>query len=528
MPCPHFQITICSRGKGGSAVVSAAYNSGEKLFCEYDDHTKNYIKKKDEVIAKGILLPEHAPRKFYNRETLWNSVESAEPNYNSQLARKIILALPKELSDEDNKKLLREYCNTEFVSNGMIVDYAIHRPPSNPDNIHAHILLPMRAVDENENWMPKCHKQYPSDREGKPLLDKNGKQKSRKVPTTDWDNQGNAEKWRTDWGNLQNEYLERAGLAERVCMDSFEKQGKEEYPTVHMGQAVCALEARGIETDIGSFNRMIQEINRLIKSIAEQLKKLTKHFSEVNHTTKQLDLEPKELRVFDLCRIKFNERQKAREDWKYPNNAELHDLHKMSGIFLVLDKNNISTIPELEKYLVETRPKLKELQNSKKSLSRKKARVDGIIKHAERKKELESIYKKAHSFGFGRKKYIEQHRAELEEWETCDRYLKVNLKGETYQPKALKLEELELDLELGKILQQIKYLKEDLDLMSYAKYLIRDYIPELTPPKEPLSEEQKTERRESVRARLQEKKKIVNEYNNELHMPERNHIEKKR
>lgn len=104
----------------------------------------------------------------------------------------------------------------------------------------------------------------------------------------------------------------------------------------------------------------------------------------------------------------------------------------------------------------------------------------------------------------------------------------MNLKGETYQPKALKLEELELDLELGKILQQIKYLKEDLDLMSYAKYLIRDYIPELTPPKEPLSEEQKTERRESVRARLQEKKKIVNEYNNELHMPERNHIEKKR
>ena len=39
MPCPHYDISIVSRANGGSAVVRAAYQSGEKLFSEYDPST---------------------------------------------------------------------------------------------------------------------------------------------------------------------------------------------------------------------------------------------------------------------------------------------------------------------------------------------------------------------------------------------------------------------------------------------------------------------------------------------------------
>jgi len=35
MPCPHNQISIVQRSQRQSSVAAAAYQSGEKLFCEY-------------------------------------------------------------------------------------------------------------------------------------------------------------------------------------------------------------------------------------------------------------------------------------------------------------------------------------------------------------------------------------------------------------------------------------------------------------------------------------------------------------
>lgn len=509
MPCPHFRISICSRGKGGSSVASAAYNSGESLFCEYDQHTKNYTYKHEEVVAKSILLPENAPREYLDRQELWNSVENAEPNYNSQIARKIIIALPKELSDEENIKLVKEYCEKEFVSQGMIVDFAIHRPPGNPDNIHAHILMPMRALDENGKWLPKCRKEYLFFENGSPIIGKNGKQKTRKISVTNWDNRDNAEKWRTDWGKIQNNYLENAGRQERVSMDSFEKQGKEEYPTVHLGQAVCAMEARGEETYLGSYNRLIQEINRLIRQISNMIKKISSQLSEVKEQSRQLDLNPDNLRVFDLCQMEFENRMKERETWQYPNGAALKDLQKEAAIFARLNYNNISTISDLDKFLDTKKNDLNELRNQKKSISRQISKIEGIISHAERKKELDEVYKKAHTPGFGKKKYIAEHASELSEWETCNKYLRINLHDEDYNPKALKSEQERLQCKLTDIVNKTNSLKEELDLMSYTRYIIKDYIPELVSDNKTITESQRTEKKESLREKLREKQDNV-------------------
>ena len=41
MPCPHNEITIVQRSQRQSAVAAAAYQSGEKLFCEYDQQVKD-------------------------------------------------------------------------------------------------------------------------------------------------------------------------------------------------------------------------------------------------------------------------------------------------------------------------------------------------------------------------------------------------------------------------------------------------------------------------------------------------------
>ena len=96
IPCPHFKITIVKRSQGQSAVAGAAYQSGERLFSEYDQKTKFYNKKK-ELVHTEIMLPPHAPPGYADRATLWNAVEAVENQWNSQLARRIVLAFPREV-----------------------------------------------------------------------------------------------------------------------------------------------------------------------------------------------------------------------------------------------------------------------------------------------------------------------------------------------------------------------------------------------------------------------------------------------
>ena len=77
-------------------MAGAAYQSGERLFSEYDQKTKFYNKKKELVHAE-IMLPPHAPPGYADRATLWNAVEAVGNQWNSQLARRIVLAFPREV-----------------------------------------------------------------------------------------------------------------------------------------------------------------------------------------------------------------------------------------------------------------------------------------------------------------------------------------------------------------------------------------------------------------------------------------------
>ena len=144
MPCPHFDVKIIQRSKRQSAVASAAYQSGERLFSEYDQKQK-YYSHKSEIVHTEIMLPPHAPPEYADRNTLWNAAEAIEKQWSSQLARRFVLAIPRELPRSQYADLIRDYCREFFVSKGMIADFAIH--DKGDGNPHAHILLTMRPPD---------------------------------------------------------------------------------------------------------------------------------------------------------------------------------------------------------------------------------------------------------------------------------------------------------------------------------------------------------------------------------------------
>ena len=191
----HLSIKIISRGKGGkSSVAAAAYRASEKIINEYDGVTHDYIRKRG-VVHTEILLPDHAPPEYQDRAVLWNAVEKIEKARNAQLAREIEIALPVELTREQNISLVREYAQQHFVSAGMCADICIH--DRNDGNPHAHIMLTMRPFNEDRTWGDKQKKEYILDRNGKKQYDqKNKSYKCKSIPTTDWNEQTKAEEWR--------------------------------------------------------------------------------------------------------------------------------------------------------------------------------------------------------------------------------------------------------------------------------------------------------------------------------------------
>ncbi len=174
------QVKSISRSSGRTSVAAAAYRAGEKLYSEYEGIYHDYSRKKY-VVHSEIQLPPHAPREYYNRQTLWNAVEASENAKDARVAREVEIALPMELNAEQQKQLVRKYVRDTFVSLGMCADWHLHNPPVRDDlkrsinkyglptndisemtfrNPHIHIMLTVRGIDEKGQWEPKTQIEY--------------------------------------------------------------------------------------------------------------------------------------------------------------------------------------------------------------------------------------------------------------------------------------------------------------------------------------------------------------------------------
>ncbi len=252
----YFNASVISRSSGRSATASAAYRAAEKIQDIKTGEIHDYRKKKG-VDEKFILAPNSAPTWVYNRSSLWNEVERVEHRINSQLAREIQLAIPRELNRNQQIELVTEYANDLFVNEGMIADVAFHELSSH--NPHAHIMLTMREIDQ-EGF---------------------NKKKNR-----DWNKRELLEKQREAWSSYANRALEKAGVNERIDHRTLEQQGINRIPQIHLGSAVTAMMKRGVATNKGDRYREIESANRQIQRLERSLLAVE---SEIN-TEKKLSL----------------------------------------------------------------------------------------------------------------------------------------------------------------------------------------------------------------------------------------------
>jgi len=470
----HCSIKIISRGKGKSAVAAAAYRAGELIKNEYDGITHDYTRKGG-VIHTEILLPEHAPSKYKNRAVLWNAVEKVEKAKNSQLAREIELALPAELTRQQNISLVRDYVEQHFVSAGMCADICIHdkEGPGSPrnevswgggGNPHAHILLTMRPLEPDGSWGAKAKKEYILNGSGEKILLKSGEYKTRKISAVDWNEQTKAEQWRAAWADAANTVLERQGITERIDHRSYERQGIEKIPTAHMGVAASQMEQKGIATERGDKNRGIMLKNSQLRQLQQRITHLKDWLKEA--------LAPKAPPTLaDMFQgILDGSNRRSRCGPKAAARA-----------LEFLQETSISTLSELRKKVAEMSSRLFDIQDTVKFYESRAKTLDEHIRQGEIYTKHEELYSQYQQLKPRKQsKFHDAHRVDLMLFESAQRYLDTHYIKPGFSTQSWKEEREKLAAVRSKVYREYTALKSEVFEVEAIRYAAEQITREAT------------------------------------------------
>ncbi|MBU3174572.1 MobQ family relaxase [Clostridium estertheticum] len=275
----HSSLQVISRGQGKSCMAAAAYRAGEKLYDERQKSNHDYTKKQN--VESEIIAPSNSPSWVKDREKLWNEVDKSETRCNSRTAREINIALPLELSKDQQKELSREYVKENFVDKGMVADVCFHfNDESNP---HFHVMLTTREITK-EGFAKK---------------------------NREWDKKENATIWREQWANNVNKALEKAGYEDRIDHRSYKDQGIDQVPTIHLGKTSSEMEKKNIDNQRTEINKQIKALNKekiiVLQEYRELKDKLEKE--RINESQKYSNLKPEEKAAVQKVEKLLNEPQ---------------------------------------------------------------------------------------------------------------------------------------------------------------------------------------------------------------------------
>ena len=259
----HLSHKAISRGQGQSIVAAAAYQSRGRIRDERSGQVKDYTRKAEqELLFSGVYAPKNAPEWARDRGALWNAAERAEDEHNKTRAKVAItgqhieIALPHELTAEQNRYALQDFIRDNFTRHGYAVDLNIHGPDRDGDqrNIHAHLLITMRTLNE-KGFSPV-------------------KLQMDRTELSKW-----VTHWRKGWEKTANRHLERHGHEARIDHRSLEAQGIDREASQHVGPKATQMERKGKASERGNENRATTTRNR---RRCERLGELHRELSQVN------------------------------------------------------------------------------------------------------------------------------------------------------------------------------------------------------------------------------------------------------
>lgn len=442
------RFSIVKRSKGQSAVEKASYISRSVLVSEYDGQTYR-PKYHEDLVHSEISLPENVPKEFADRAALWNSVELAEKGQKAQLARMLKASLPNEWSYEVAEEVVRDYVQRNFVSKGMCADWAIHDSENEKGerNLHIHIMLTLRPLEQDGTWGAKSRKVYLLDRDGNKIKNRNGKgYKCTTEQTTDWNSKENAKKWRKDLADTINATNERLGIAVHWEHRSFREQGIDREPTVHIGAIANALERKGIQTERGNINREIIRRNMMLEQAKEMLELAKQEVRSIQHS--KLKDVAVSVKNEVLVMIEKVAGRKGRLDLPIIKGKYLYKmtdrtaLQSADNAVKFVSTRKINSFESLAKFTADKEQRYRQLEEVHLSKGQRLSRLKELSKMYALYEPCHAVYKESQSLkGLAKIKYDREHKDILSKYpELRERMQSLLEQGEKITPKQWKAE----------------------------------------------------------------------------------------
>lgn len=462
----HFTVDQMKRSEGQSAIASAAYRSGERLYSEYYGEYSDYTRKGG-VICSDILLPSHAPPEFADRQTLWNAVEQVERGKKAQLAYSFEIALQNEFTIEENIALARQFLLDNFVSRGMTVDVAFHEKETEDGglpNPHFHFLCPMRPMNPDGTWGFKQHRVYRLDEDGNRIRDQNGKFLFDAVPTTDWGSPETLEHWREAWAAMVNAKFEEKGLTCRIDHRSYERQGLDLLPTVHEGVAVRQMEAKGIPTDKGDLNRWIKKANNILRDIRKKIAGLTDWIKAIKE-----ELSKPQAPTLAALLTDYYE---GRNAGAWSRNARIGNLKGFAEAINFLTERGIATLEDLETHIAAQSERTEAINTSMKAKRDRLNELKELLRLVDLYRDTKPVYDELQGIKWKgkREKFEREHENELRTFHMARRKLDKHRSPAGKIPvHAWEQEQARLHQEYTAEYEQYKPIQDDLRRLQQVK-----------------------------------------------------------
>ena len=321
-------------------------NAEEHLkYIERKEAFSRKVEYEDLVYSEDRNMPEWAKE---NSNIFWKSSEIYE-RANGRTYSEFLIALPHELSNEENKELVDKFCMDTF-GKSFVYSYGIHSKPSseeNIQNIHVHIMFCERKLDGIERPPEQFFKRY-----NPKYPERGGAAKDRY-----WNDYRMFKVVRKSWEKLLNEKLEEKEL-EKVSCESLEFQRleakaagdiyKEEFldrPPVNCdGKILIKLKKYGMEslTKKEKEEYELFELAKEIKKNAEEIYKMRlSQNKEITHEDyiKQV--------LYDRAKYSYDKANKFNLEETYFNLYEaMNRVHKNEffGIGSIIDSEENPTL----------------------------------------------------------------------------------------------------------------------------------------------------------------------------------------
>ena len=240
----HLNIKPVQRNKGQSIVARVAYQTASSIRDPRTGEWHNYRYKKNELDQTHLLLPKTVTANIPEYKQFWSNIEVHYKRGNSVPARTASLALPVELSPDENHELMLQYGHWLSDMYGVAVQVTSHKPHSS--NPHFHLAITACTVMGDGSFGKKAIALDP--------ISAQRELKQRIAPV---------EILRLQWADMVNAALEKSGISERVDHRSYLRRGIQEVPQKHEGVWRHSSQDRVLGCP-KEYNKNIETINEVL------------------------------------------------------------------------------------------------------------------------------------------------------------------------------------------------------------------------------------------------------------------------